>query len=63
MKPKAGEVWLVETCFCTAERVLVHSRSRFWSWLFRKPQYWVNQGKGLKWLEHEDVFLSRKESL
>lgn len=63
MTPQPGEIWLIETCCLTAERVLVHGKSLFWSWLLRKPQYWVNQDNGwFKWLEDGDAFLSRKHS-
>jgi hypothetical protein len=62
-KPQPGEVWLIDTGFGVSDRVIVYSKSRFWSWLLRKPQYWVNQGGWFKWLESDDVFLSCKEDL
>lgn len=61
--PEPGDVWAISSETCYTEDVFVQKRSRFFSWLYRSPQYWVTHaGSRVSWLEEGHAFLWRRYS-
>ena len=56
--PKPGEIWLICVMSCCCDEVFVQMKSRFFSWLFGAPHYWVtSRGGRISWLEAGEEFL------